>query len=299
MIEFHLPTMEDYVWLAPILWNSGYPGAEYTFHNMFLWSGYYGGVAEVDGFAVQGRTVGDRLLCAYPVGPGDASGVIRKLEQEARERGLRLCLRGLTQTLRQELETAFPGAFDFTPYRDSFDYIYSATELTELRGKKLQAKRNHCNRFIAEHPDWYTREVRPEDLELCRQLARIWYEGHEESPQIAMERVALERAFANYEALHMDGLLLFDGQRPVGFSMGARMNPKMYDVNFEKAYYQVQGAYSLINREFSRYVAQKYPELELLNREDDMGEPGLRRAKESYQPTILLEKFVAKRKEGA
>ena len=71
------------------------------------------------------------------------------------------------------------------------------------------------------------------------------------------------------------------------------MNESYYDVCFEKAYADVQGAYTMINREFSRMVAKKYPELKYLNREDDMGEPGLRKAKESYQPTLLLEKYTA------
>ena len=65
------------------------------------------------------------------------------------------------------------------------------------------------------------------------------------------------------------------------------------DAAFEKAFADVQGAYTMINREFSRHIAEKYPELEFLNREDDMGEPGLRKAKESYQPTLLLEKCTA------
>ena len=84
----------------------------------------------------------------------------------------------------------------------------------------------------------------------------------------------------------MDGLMLIDNGEVIAFSMGARMNELYYDVCFEKAYSAINGAYAMINREFSRMIAQKYPELQFLNREDDMGEPGLRKAKESYQPTL-------------
>ena len=91
----------------------------------------------------------------------------------------------------------------------------------------------------------------------------------------------------------MDGLILLDQGEVIAFSMGARMNEQCYDVCFEKAYSAINGAYAMINREFSRMIAEKYPELKFLNREDDMGEPGLRKAKESYQPTVLLEKFNA------
>ena len=76
------------------------------------------------------------------------------------------------------------------------------------------------------------------------------------------------------------------------------MNDQYYDVCFEKAYSAINGAYAIINREFSRMIAGKYPEVRFLNREDDMGEPGLRQAKESYQPTLLLEKYFADWQEG-
>ena len=98
--------------------------------------------------------------------------------------------------------------------------------------------------------------------------------------------------------LRIRTLLLSDGERIIAFSMGSRMNRDYYDVGFEKAFPDVNGAYAMINREFSRMIAEKYPEVQFLNREDDMGSEGLRRAKESYQPTVLLEKYVADWKEN-
>ena len=121
----------------------------------------------------------------------------------------------------------------------------------------------------------------------------MWYESHPSSEPLAVEQQAISRALSNYETLEMDGLLLYDGERLVGVSMGARMNEAYYDVNFEKAFAEVDGAYTMINREFSRMIARRYPGVQYLNREDDMGLEGLRKAKESYQPTLLLEKFVA------
>ena len=91
----------------------------------------------------------------------------------------------------------------------------------------------------------------------------------------------------------MDGIALMTEEGLMGFSMGNRIREDMFDVNFEKALAAVNGAYPTVNREFARYIRQKYPQIRLLNREDDMGIEGLRRAKESYYPDILLEKFVA------
>ena len=111
--------------------------------------------------------------------------------------------------------------------------------------------------------------------------------------QLQLEKAALQRAFDHFDELEMDGLLLSDGERIIAFSMGSRMNRDYYDVGFEKAFPDVNGAYAMINREFSRMIAEKYPEVRFLNREDDMGEPGLRKAKESYQPTLLRAKYNA------
>ena len=121
----------------------------------------------------------------------------------------------------------------------------------------------------------------------------LWYQNHSENYEIQSEKKAIAKAFEHFAAIGMDGWMLLDGEQVLGFSMGYRMNRTYYDVCFEKAFADVQGAYTMINREFSRHIAEKYPELEFLNREDDMGEPGLRKAKESYQPTLLLEKCTA------
>ena len=122
-------------------------------------------------------------------------------------------------------------------------------------------------------------------------LPQKWYDSH---PDSEADRRALEKAMANYEALEFEGIILYAGAgEAVGFSMGNRISGDTFDVNFEKAFADVQGAYPLVNREFARYIREKHPEIHYLNREDDMGLENLRKAKESYHP-ILLEKFIAR-----
>ena len=293
MLKFHKPSIADYAWITDILSRAELPGADNTFHNMYFWECYYGEVAEAAGFVTQLLTQDGCNTYLYPAGTGDPAPALAEILDDAKARGGKLCLRGVTNDEQEVLERLYPGKFTFTPYRDSFDYIYTVEELTELHGKKLQAKRNHCNRFEQDHPDFTTEVVTPENIEKCREMVKKWYEVHEWNEQIEQEKTAISRAFDCFEASGMDGLMLFDGGEVIAFSMGARMNAHYYDVCFEKAYSAINGAYAMINREFSRMIAQKYPEVQFLNREDDMGEPGLRKAKESYQPTQLLEKSVA------
>ena len=299
MLNFHKPSVQDYDWIHEILYPADLPGADNTFHNMYFWECYYGEVAQLGGFVTQRLSQSGVSTYLFPAGSGDVRAALEDLMQDAKSRGEKFCLRGVTDDKKALLEQLFPGKFTFTAYRDSFDYIYTVEELTELHGKKLQAKRNHCNRFEQDHPNFETRVVTMENIGLCREMVKKWYEVHEWSEQIEQEKTAISRAFDCFDKTNMDGLMLLDGGEVIAFSMGARMNAQYYDVCFEKAYSAINGAYAMINREFSRMIAQKYPEVQFLNREDDMGEPGLRKAKESYQPTLLLEKFNAAIQEEA
>ena len=299
MLNFHKPSVQDYDWIHEILYPADLPGADNTFHNMYFWECYYGEVAKLDGFVTQRLSQNGVSTYLFPAGKGDVQAALEELMQDAKTRGEKFCLRGVTDDKKALLEQLFPGKFTFTAYRDSFDYIYTVEELTELHGKKLQAKRNHCNRFEQDHPNFETRVVTMENIGLCREMVKKWYEVHEWNEQIEQEKTAISRAFDCFDKTNMDGLMLLDGGEVIAFSMGARMNEEYYDVCFEKAYSAINGAYAMINREFSRMIAQKYPDVQFLNREDDMGEPGLRKAKESYQPTLLLEKFNAAIQEEA
>ena len=293
MIDFHAPTLQDRDWIAPILYAANFPGADYTFNNMYFWSGYYGQVGRIGEFVTQRAERRGRQIYLYPAGQGDVRPALEEIFSHARRSALPLRLRGITNETKAILEQYYPGKFVFTSYRDAFDYIYTVEELCNLQGKKLQAKRNHINRFISEHPAWRTEQICQDNVSLCETMLQRWYEKHGMSDALENEQRAISYAMTHFDQLQMDGLMILDGDEVVAFSMGTRMNAQYYDVNFEKSFADLTGGYAIINREFSRMIAEKYPDILYLNREDDMGLEGLRKAKESYQPTLLLEKFVA------
>ena len=90
----------------------------------------------------------------------------------------------------------------------------------------------------------------------------------------------------------------YEDGKIAGFTVGEVISSDTFDVHFEKAFASMPGAYPMVCREFSRQIMADHPEIVYLNREDDMGSEGLRRAKESYQPTVLLEKYTADWKES-
>ena len=108
-----------------------------------------------------------------------------------------------------------------------------------------------------------------------------------------MEQAAIFKALRNRQELGMEGLLLKHNGRTLAMTMGSAMSESMFDVQFEKALDEADGAYPAINQEFAKYLRAKYPNLRWLDREDDLGLEGLRKAKLSYYPDHMIEKHWA------
>lgn len=290
MLPFQKPTIADRPWIQNIYECSGYRGAEYTFANLYLWSYFYGEVCEYKGFLCQRLNYKDIHQYIYPAGCGNPKEVLDLLWEDSHAKGCPFVVRSLTRETMFAMETLYPGKFTYEEDRNAFDYLYRIETLADLAGKKYQAKRNHINRFVENWPNWYTEVITHDNMDVCKALAEKWCETHED----AGDKRALDKAFANFDELCFEGIILYaEPDHPVGFSMGNRISRDTFDVNFEKSFADVQGAYPLVNREFARYIRQQHPEIVYLNREDDMGLEGLRKAKESYHP-VLLEKYIAR-----
>ena len=110
---------------------------------------------------------------------------------------------------------------------------------------------------------------------------------------ISEETVAVIEALYHMDKLGLEGALIRADGSPIAFSLGGLITPEVFDVNFEKSFGDIQGAYPAINRELARLVRARHPQVKWLNREDDMGLEGLRRAKLSYYPDSLLVKYIA------
>ncbi len=302
MIDFKVPQLEDAAWIDPIFLASGYRSCEYTFTNLITWAeAYEERVALVNGFVVV-RVGGEWGCYTWPAGQGDKRPVIVQLYQDAQERGLPFCLGGLTGEQYAELDAMFPGKFTREENRDGADYCYTVEKLAKLSGKKLHAKRNHIHRFEENFPDWTVKEISPENFADCFQVAKDWETGEmqegENDRSWQEGESAMRYAFDHYDKLGLEGLILYGGGKPLAFTMGRTIGGDTYDVMFEKAYWDVQGAYPMINREFARWVQAHHPEIVYMNREDDMGKPNLRKAKLSYYPDLMVEKLLCRLREG-
>jgi len=220
--------------------------------------------------------------------------VLDAIIHDARARGIVCRLTGLTAADCMTLDELYPGQFRFHPDRNGCDYIYDIHDLADLKGRKFQKKRNHLNKFRENHPDCQYLPITPELLPQVQAMVSTWYTQHAGNDDYHLEQQAMRRAFANMEALGLEGLALVENGRVIAMTMGSRLSPTTFDIHFEKALEEVDGAYPAINQAFAQHLREKYPDLQFLNREDDMGLPGLRKAKLSYNPHHLVTKFWAR-----
>ena len=264
------------------------PSADYAAANLFAWDEKYRKeIAFLHGRAAVRIRNGEGYHYLFPVGEGDVSPVLDALERECRERGERLCFVGVGEEELPQLVAQWGDQLEISETRDYEDYLYDAEKLSTLAGKKLHGKRNHINAFCAAH-EWHVLPLVPERFEDCAEILQQWQEGKE---NVAEEQCAIERAFASWKALLMEGIILYADGEPAAFAIGSRVTPACLCVHFEKATPAFEGAYPLINREFVRAMLEKYPEITTVNREEDMGLPNLRAAKLSWRPAALLKKF--------
>lgn len=294
MLPFRAIRTADRAEYERLLAHAGERGCEFSFANLYLWGRQ--GVAFYQGHALFFSQFNRRTIYPYPVGDGDKREVLQAIIDDAAARGIPCRITGLSDSDRETIETLFPGRFRFHCDEDSFDYVYDINDLADLPGKKYHAKRTNLNRFSEQFPNARTEPLSDANLDAVKKLLDDWFESRlREDPDADchMERAALNRALRDYEEIGLYGLVLMDGERALAMTMGSLLSLDMMDVHFEKAIPDAVGAYAAINCAFARYVRENIPTVRFLNREEDMGLEGLRRAKQSYRPHHMIRKCWA------
>ncbi|MBQ7999815.1 MAG: GNAT family N-acetyltransferase [Ruminococcus sp.] len=294
MINFRPVTTEDKSLYYEYRKYTEHRGCEYTFANLLMWGEQ--SICVRDGMLLRLAYYDGYYSYAFPIGNGDKESAIKAIIEDAKARGIPCTFMGVYEDDIDFLESKFTEKFAYIKARDSFDYVYDIEKLATLKGRKYHSKRNHLHRFYDAYPNYNAEPLTQDNLHLAKELAETWYkEKLEENPDsdYSMEHTALSRVFENYSALEMEGLLLKNGEEVLAFTMGSRMSEDTFDVHFEKALRDTSTAYVAINNEFAKYILNKHPQVRYLDREEDMGLEGLRKAKQSYRPAYLTEKHRA------
>ena len=187
----------------------------------------------------------------------------------------------------------FGDKYIFEENRDAFDYIYLRADLANLSGKKYHSKRNHISAF-SKKQDWVFRPITAENIADVKLCAEKWYKENadREDKYLRCERCGVETILDNMELLGVRGGAVYVGENVVAFTLGSKISGEIFDIHIEKALNDYAEAYTVINREFARTLT----EYKYINREDDMGLEGLRKAKLSYKPAILLKKYACRKR---
>ena len=274
-----------------------FESAELVFSNMYIWKhNSQPQLCEQDGFLYYQYIVGGKPAFMPPIPirkDMDFCPAMTRIEKYMKEQGWEVNIRMINEELREMIERCCPGRFAFTENRDYEDYIYRVEDLRFLSGKKLHGKRNHINKFLSLYGDRYTYEpLKDADIEECIALYDAWLVNKNgQVKDYEQERIALVTALNNMEALNLKGCAIRIDGKIEGFSVGAQLNSNTVDIHIEKGNDEIQGIYPFINQQF---IEHEWAHLTYVNREEDMGIPGLRRAKMSYNPVRLVRKYEAK-----
>ena len=217
--------------------------------------------------------------------------VIKAIRNDSIAMGHPFLMMGVCNYMTDLIEDAFPDTFEIKPDRDYADYIYTRDKLTNLSGKKLQSKRNHINKFKTLYPNYEYRALTQEMIPECIRLEQQWRNKAQDNrsfdQSIDSELRSMTRAFHRWDRLDLTGGTIWVEGQLIAFTFGCPINQSTFDVCVEKADTTYEGAFAIINQEFVKHLPEQYF---YINREEDMGEEGLRYAKLSYKPDILLEK---------
>lgn len=294
MIAFRPVRLADKQTIETYTLPSGIDNCDLAFANMFCWEFRYRSAwAEQQGFLLIRFQIdgSERIGYMQPVGQGDFAHLIPLLREDAHAHGQRLRIIGLTDQGAEQIRAAHPGAFAFDSDRDMEDYIYRTEDLRNLTGRRYQPKRNHINRFEAEHPDYRYEPLTPDRFAECLRLEALWRRNHEgHTCELSAEQRSMQRAFDHFEALGLQGGCILADNRLIAFTYGSAVNDHTFCTHVEKADTEYDGAFTIINKRFAEQLPPHYTHI---NREEDLGIAGLRHSKLSYHPVTLQRKFTA------
>ena len=297
IILFQELKIEDKNILDPYFQLNYHENSHLNFTNLFMWRKPYHikwciendilfFIAEYneEKFALQPLCTEDKFFMA-----------IDKFKAFFAEHNLPLVFSGLEEMAVEKLKEYPAGEFEFEDNRDDYDYVYNSADLIKLAGRKFHSKKNHLNSFRKNYPEAKYLPINDDIITLCKITINGWYKKRlaltPDDPFIKAERDAIIEVLNNFDALKLKGGAIFLVNKVMAFTFGEALNTDTAVIHVEKADPDVNGAYTAINQAF---VENEWADMAYINREEDMGIEGLRKAKESYRPVKMIKKFTAK-----
>lgn len=259
---------------------------EYAPANVFWWNDNLD-YAFINDVLVYRGVYGDNAVYSPVELPEDVKGFVAILEKDAVGLSKRMVLNNLSEDMVGRMKDVYGEVFEYGFLREDSDYIYKVSELIKLSGTRFHSKKNLYNKFIKNY-DYSYEEIGSNNIEECRRMKDNWVKKRDNDA----ESDILDKVFDNYDMFDFKGAIIRVDGKVEAFTIGEELNDEVFVTHFEKANHEIGGIYQAINQMFAANTISGY---KYVNREDDMGIEGLRKAKLSYNPDILLHKYYAYR----
>lgn len=268
---------------------------DYTPGNLIMWARFmdYRYAIEEDTLFISCKSQNDMKSEAFlpPIGKMELKESIATLKEYCENTGKELRLTAVPQEFVEELQSILPH-FECEELENWSDYVYDIQKLATLQGKALNKKRNRYNKFIAEQPAYIYNRCTADDItDVVKFLASNRECQHNRKDNMRCyehwQCMATVRNLLKYE--QPAGVLRIDG-RITAFTLGEVFNDTLF-VHIEKADHNIAGASEAINRLFVNDILAEHPELVYANREEDLGDPGLRQVKRAYNPIMMIQRY--------
>lgn len=281
----------DREFIHDILWSYQPEISELTFTNLFVWSSHYNLHWSMykDWLILLSMANQNDVYAFQPIGPAPLLTVTIELLEWLKETYKQARIERASKRLLSDLEIK-KDYFFIEPTRNHFDYVYKTKDLIRLTGNKYHSKRNHINKFLKSYSYGYEK-MSKRHVQPCLELVEQWCSLHrcEEDLNLLGEWEAIGEVLSHFDELKIHGGLIIIDNKVEAFAFGELLNNNTAVVHFEKANPAVNGLYTVINQKFAE---ENWSDVEYINRQQDLGQPGLRKAKLSYHPDHFAEKFI-------
>ncbi len=274
--------------------------SEFSFTNLFMWRKSYDMKYVIldDMLIIMPKHADGPRSATFPIGYRNPDGTERDIKpvivqildyfEKTNQTPL---IRLYDEKAVKKLTDAFPGKFIITEDRSSFDYVYSVEELTNLSGKRFHSKKNHINKFKKLYPDFKYEKLTPDNAKECIELFESWLDNKDfDLVALNEEKEAVIELLNNWQLLDIVGGSIKLNGKMIAFSIGEPLCNETAVIHLEHADTSYDGAFAIMNQQFLEHEWQSFV---YVNREEDMGIPGMRKAKESYRPVFMVKKYIA------
>ncbi|NVM02201.1 MAG: DUF2156 domain-containing protein [Candidatus Helarchaeota archaeon] len=275
--------------------------SELTFTNLFIWRNYYDYffmelndhllIFSKDYLKKHKKSISknqETLFFLLPVGPHPTQTIISLFDSIKN-----IEFHRIPEIIIEELEGDEKVSalnIKWVEDRDNWDYVYEREKLISLSGRKLYQKRKWLKLFLANNN--YKFELCSKDrIDDCKQVQIKWCDINEcmKHPDLEEEDKAIKTARKYYDELIFKAGILYIDEKAIAYTMGEKLNPDTAVIHIEKALAEYKGSYQAINNFFLKKCCE---DVKFVNREQDLGDPGLRQAKSSYNPHHMVKKSI-------